>query len=58
MKLLALYLKEFNRDYLSSPADRLRTWGIFAEFWTIVAAIVLVAVFMRVAMLFYGLRGG
>lgn len=55
MKLLALYLREFNRDYLSIPADRWEFLANLVNFMAILAAIVLAGVFMRVAMLFWGL---
>jgi hypothetical protein len=43
MKLLALYLKEFNREYLNTRADRRRTRQTITNFLATLAAILLLA---------------
>ena len=43
MNLIALYLAEFNRGYLSTPADRRRTRRTVLGFLVILAVIILSA---------------
>jgi hypothetical protein len=48
MKLLALYLREFNQDYLSIPADRREFWVNLVNFMATAALFVVAAVIMWV----------
>jgi hypothetical protein len=41
MNLLALYLQEFNREYLSTRADRQRTRQTITNFLATLAAIII-----------------
>ena len=43
MNLIALYLRDFNREYLSTPADRRHTWRTVKDFLATLAAILLLA---------------
>jgi hypothetical protein len=48
MKLLELYLKEFNQDYLSNPGDRREFWVNLANFMATAALFVVAALIMWV----------
>jgi len=43
MNLIVLYLRDFNREYLSTPADRRRTRQTVQDFLATLAVIFLVA---------------
>jgi hypothetical protein len=43
MRLLTLYLRYFNREYLHTPADRQHTWRTLSDFLGTLAAILLLA---------------
>ena len=44
MNLIALYLRDFNRAYLSTGPDRRRTWQTIKDYLATLACILLVAV--------------
>jgi hypothetical protein len=46
MNLLGLYLREFNREYLSTPADRRQVWENVLNFLLTVTLIVNIAVIL------------
>lgn len=48
MKLLALYLKKFNQDYLATLEDRRRLWRELANFVATAALFVVAALVMWV----------